>query len=173
LLGRDIDEHLARHNGVRILCDTSLGILPATAFHIDGELLALSGVGGLQQLVLQRPIEGTRGLGFVQITHATIGSQLLLGIGIVGLPHLVVEELYIATAIGLHLQTVEHLVRTHETIALACGIFDVSLGEIVVETRQHLVDVLSQGIEGELMDDVEILGYLGDEERRRVEAVTR
>ena len=84
-----------------------------------------------------------------------------------------IEELHIAAAIRLHLQTIEHLIRAHETVALACGIFYVGFRQIVVESGQHLVDVLPQRIEGEPMDHVEILSNLGNEERCGVESVTR
>ena len=91
-------------------------------------------------------------------------------LSIVGFLYLVIEQLHIA-AIGLCLQTVEYFVRAHETITLSGGIFHVGLREIMIETCQHLVDALSQRIEGECVNDVEILSYLGNEECRCVETI--
>ena len=144
LLGRDVDQHLAMVVAALRLCQ-----LPAATLHIDGQFPAFCRVGGLFQLVTQLLVYIASRLRPQQIFHATIGCHLLFCLSIVGFLYLVIEQ----------------------SITLSGGIFHVGLREIMIETCQHLVDALSQRIEGECMNDVEILSYLGDEKCRCVETI--
>ena len=92
---------------------------------------------------------------------------------IVGGLHGIVEESCKACTVGLVVPEVQQLVWPHESIALPDGITDIGLRQEIVKTGQHLVDALSDGIKGELVDDIQIGRYLRHEESQRVEAVER
>ena len=50
----------------------SRGVRVATTFHIDGELLALSGIGGLFQPFLQSTVDVARRLRLKQVSHTAV-----------------------------------------------------------------------------------------------------
>ena len=64
---------------------------------------------------------------------------------------------------------VEQLVGAQEPVALACTVVDIGAREVVVEAGQHLVDAHAEGVEGEAMDDLEVMGNLRKEEGCAVE----
>ena len=64
---------------------------------------------------------------------------------------------------------VEQLVGAQEPVALARAVVDIGAREVVVEAGQHLVDAHAEGVEGEAMDDLEVMGNLRKEEGCAVE----
>ena len=166
LLGSDIDNH---HTSWR----DGLSNLPTAALHIDSQFLTFILRRGLCKTLLQGLVYRTRRFRLCQESHPVATRDLFKSLFVVVRLQFVVEQTGISRTVRLHLQTVEEFIRTHKAIALTRRITDVGLRQTIVETRQHLVDIHSQGVESKTMDYGEVGCYLRNEESQRVETVKR
>ena len=133
LLGSDIHHHPT-------LMLTRMFDLPATAFHIHGQLMTLIGISGQRQTALQGAIDivvGARGL---KESHPVVANQCLQGLIIVRCLDLIVEQSGEGRTVGFVVQAVQQLIGRHEAITLADDIAGVGFREMIVKTGQHLVD---------------------------------
>ena len=164
MLGCDIHQHAL------LLLSWMLN-LPTAAFHIDSNLSALGFIFGLCQKILQCTIHISAWLRCFQITHTIIAAYFCLGLRGIGGLNLVIEQLGIASTAYLIIQAIQHFVGSEEAVALACGVINISFSEMAIESLQHIVDTLTNGVEGQLMHHRQILSNLRHEKSGSIEAV--
>jgi hypothetical protein len=75
---------------------------------------------------------------------------------IVGRLYFIVEEYGMTGRIRLIVYAIKHPARPNEAITLSGSVPDISLCQMIFKSRQHLVDALTDGIKGELVDDLEV-----------------